>query len=96
MIRKDLQAGLDTKALRTKYQALLEARKLQIALMEPDSSKSLAAIRDIQDRHEGRAVERKAVAHRFEGLADKELDALLASKLEKVGLLESGDEPEND
>jgi hypothetical protein len=93
MIQKDLREGKTVKELRGKYQALLTARVIQIGLMEADASKALAAIRDTLDREEGRAVERKAVAHRFEGMDEKELDALLASKLKQARLL-SGAEDE--
>jgi hypothetical protein len=90
MIQKDLREGKTVKELREKYQAMLQARVIQIGLMEQDASKALAAIKDSLDRTEGRAVERKAIAHKFESMDDRELDALLASKLKQAGRLESG------
>jgi hypothetical protein len=91
MLRTDLLNGLTTAQMREKYLPMLTARKVQIGLLDPDSSKALAAIKDVVDRQEGRPIERKAVAHRFESMTDIELDALLASKLRKTGALESGD-----
>ncbi len=59
---------------------LMEARKISIAIFEPDSGKALAASKDIADRVEGKAKERVETTHRYEGLKDEELDALLASE----------------
>lgn len=93
-IQKDLRAGLSAKEIREKYQAYLQARVVQIGLMEPDSGKALSAIKDLLDRSEGRAVERRAVAHKFESMDDRELDSLLVSKMKAANLLESGEDTE--
>jgi hypothetical protein len=59
---------------------LLAARQASIAITDPDSSKALAAIKDLNDRTEGKAVERVEATHKYEKLKDEELDALLASE----------------
>jgi hypothetical protein len=92
MLRKDLLTGLTTAQMREKYLPLLEARKIQIGLLEADSAKAMTAIKDVADRHEGRPVERKAIAHRFESMPDTELDALLVSKLKAIASSESENE----
>lgn len=80
-LREDLNSGKTPEALREKYLALLTARQITIGLREIDSGKALAAIKDIQDRQEGKAVEKQEVVHRLEGLPDRELDALLQTKM---------------
>jgi hypothetical protein len=61
-------------------QCLLEAKKITIALQDPDAGKSLAAIRDVNDRVDGKPVERREQTHKYEKLRTEELDALLLSE----------------
>lgn len=72
------------KEIRAMFESLLEARKVTIALTARDPAKALAAIRDIQDRQEGKAVERREIKHQLGALRDEEVDALLLSKLKEV------------
>lgn len=81
MLREDLAAGLDPEELRKKYAALAEARVITIALSDPDSGKALAAAKDLRDRAEGRAVERREVKHDLSELDDSQLEALIESNL---------------
>jgi len=57
--------------------AAIVARQITTAVKDPDASKALAAIKDLRDRSEGKAIERKEVKHQFESLSDAELDARL-------------------
>ena len=59
--------------------AALVARQVTIALTDRDGAKALAATKELRDRIEGRAIERKEVRHQFENLTDAELDAKLAA-----------------
>lgn len=58
-------------------QALLAAKAVTIGLTDRDSSRSLAAIKDVLDRSQGKAIERREVKHQLEKLPDDQLDALL-------------------
>jgi hypothetical protein len=83
ILRDAIAKGLTAEQMRKhpKIQALMEARKISIALTDPDSSRALAAITDSTNRVEGKAVERKETTHRYEKLKDDELDSLVLSEL---------------
>jgi hypothetical protein len=83
-IRADRKAGMSGDDIVAKYKDEVRLRQLTIALAEPDSGKALAAIKDLRDRDEGRAVERQEHVHRLEKLPDAQLDSLLLSELEAV------------
>lgn len=79
-IRRDLAAGLTAKQLREKYASLVQARILTEALTSDDSKSAIAAARDVTDRVDGRATEKKEVTHKFDKMTDEELDAVLKSE----------------
>jgi hypothetical protein len=83
VLRDAIAKGLTPDEMRKnpKILALIEARKITIALTDPDSSRAMAAIKDTLDRVEGKAKERSEVEHRYGGLKETELDALLLSQL---------------
>lgn len=83
-IRRDLSSGLSAKQIREKYHAMVQARLLTVALTDTDTGKATAASKDIIDRVEGRAVEKKDVTHRFKDMSDQELDAVLKSETEDL------------
>lgn len=60
------------------------ARIVAIAATERNPSVALAAAKDILDRVQGKAVERKLVKHQLEDVPDDQLDAILISELEGV------------
>lgn len=84
MLRKDMTT-LSIPEMREKYERLLEARKISIALSEKDSSKALAAIKDIQDRSEGKSTEKKDGSRKYDRMTDDELDAMLLSEMKSNG-----------
>lgn len=69
--------------------AYAAARIATIAATEQDSSKALAAAKDIIDRTKGKAVERKELSHKFDKLDDEALDALVISKLKEAAIEET-------
>lgn len=87
-LRADLRKGLSAEQIYKKYQHLAAARNVTIALTEADSSKALAAVRDILDRSQGKAKERQEVTHKLEKLPEDQLDALILSKAKEMGLSE--------
>jgi len=86
-IRRDITAGLTAKQLREKYASLVQARLLTEA-MTGESKSAIAAAKDITDRQEGRATEKKEVTHKFDKMTDEELDAVLKS--EEADLIDMG------
>lgn len=79
-IRKDIKAGLTAKQLQVKYAALAQARVISEMLTNADGGKAIAAAKDLLDRVDGKATEKKEVSHRFAEMSDKELDAVLKSE----------------
>jgi hypothetical protein len=67
-----------------KYEKIVAARLITTALTNPNAAKASAAAKDILDRVQGKATEKKDSKHRLEKISDKELKAVLASKLKKV------------
>jgi len=83
-IRDDRKAGLSGDEIIAKYKDEVRLRQLTIALAEADSSKALAAIKDLRDRDEGKATEKQEITHRLEKLPDAQLDAVLMSELKQA------------
>ena len=90
-LRQDLAAGKTAEKLYKKYAALAAARSISVALGEADSGKAISAIKDILDRDQGRAIERKQAEHKFSKLPDKELDAFLLTQMNEMEPLDEKD-----
>lgn len=67
----------------------LAAKIATKALREDDTSKAVAAAKEIFDRNLGKPKEQINHTHKYENLKDEELDSLLSSKLNEVA--EDGD-----
>ncbi len=91
-VRKDLQDGMESEALLEKYAKFAAARVVTIATTDLDSGRALAAAKDILDRSKGKAVERKQIAHKFERLDERQVDAILLSELEELTVEDDGQE----
>lgn len=83
-LRNALLDGKPADAIYKKYENVAAVRAVQIMMTEPDSGKALAAVKDVLDRTQGKAIERKLVKHHLEELPDKELDAIIMSELNEV------------
>lgn len=81
-IRRDLKKGVSAEEIYKKYSSMAAARGITIALTDRDSGKALAAIKDILDRDQGKAKERKDVTHRMDNAKEEDIDAALLSKLD--------------
>ncbi len=79
-IRKDIKAGMSQKELAKKYAPLAQARIISEMLTTDNATAALAAAKDMLDRVEGKATEKKEVTHRFKDMAEDELDAILKSE----------------
>ena len=86
LLQEAIAKGWTPEQMRShpKIQAMMEARKITIALTDEDPSRALAAAKDIQDRAEGKAKERVETTHKYEKLKDDALDALLMSELDML------------
>jgi hypothetical protein len=87
MLRKDIEAGMSAEDMYAKYQAHAAARGITIAMTAADEGKALAAVKDILDRSQGRAIERKENVHRFDKLSDEELDAMLLTEMDEKDVI---------
>jgi hypothetical protein len=92
-LREDLKKGLTSAQLRKKYDHLVTARQITIALTEPASVANVAA-KDLRDREEGKPVEKKELTHKLGNLSDEEIDAYLLTKLKDRNMLTDGTEDE--
>lgn len=81
-LRNDLGSGLTAQQVYDKYQAYAAARGITIAMTSTKESSALVAIKDILDRTQGKAVERKIIAGKFDGLSDQDLRALVATEVD--------------
>lgn len=87
-LQRDLKKGLSPAQIREKYMALLQARIISDALRTEDPTKALAVAKDLLDRVEGRATEKKEVTHKFKDMKDEELDAIIKSEIEELDDME--------
>lgn len=83
-LQEEVLTGTPPKELRRKYLTHIQASQIMTALTDPDASKRLAAQKDILDREEGKATEKKEISHRLGQLPDKELEAILISSVEEM------------
>jgi hypothetical protein len=83
-IRKDIRTGMKAKALREKYAAILQGKLITDALTSEDVKTTAVIAKDVIDRVEGKATEKKEVTHKFKDLKDEELDAILKSEIEDL------------
>lgn len=80
-LQQDVKGGLTAQEIMQKYQSVAAARLVSLLpSMNPKFAASAAT--QILDRTLGKAVERKAIAHQFQDLSEKELDALIISTLQ--------------
>jgi hypothetical protein len=80
-LQKDLAAGLSAEAIVKKYQAIIAARMVTAALLEPDHARAATVGDKVLDRALGKAVQKQEIEGRFSNMSDEELQATLASAL---------------
>ena len=95
-IQKALLEGATAKEIYKMFAPLAAARTVTIAAREVDSSKALAAAKDIMDRAEGKAAEKITHTHHYENLSDDELDAQIVSRAEESMSRKSDDNSDPD
>lgn len=80
-LRKLLKDGVKAPDILKLAESVAAARLVMEATGNTDAKIAMAAAKDILDRVQGKAVEKREVTHQFSQLSDDELDSLLASKL---------------
>lgn len=83
-VRNALLEGASASDIYKQFSHIAAARAVVVAMTEKDSGKALQAAKEILDRSEGKAVERKENTHKFDKLSEEELDSMLASELEEL------------
>lgn len=87
-IRKALLGGASSEQILAQFKPLVSARLVQLGLTGSESA-ALGAIKELMDRVDGKAVQKQEHTHKLARLKDEELDAMLASKLVKSGVIET-------
>lgn len=95
-LREMLLNGATTKQILKRFENYAAAKILTIALTEPDSSKALAAAKDILDRSHGKATETKKIEHTLASADEKEIDALIESELSDAVIIAEYSKTETD
>jgi hypothetical protein len=75
-------AGATADELRREFGPAITARAIAMAATTDDGRLFSTLMKDLVDRTEGRAVERREVSHQFQNLTDEELNNVLASELD--------------
>lgn len=86
-IRKALLEGLNEKQIMDKFKPIMAARLVQIGGTGSETA-AIAAIKEIFDRRDGKPLQAVDHTHRLGKLPDKELDAVLLSKLNKTKVID--------
>jgi hypothetical protein len=82
-IRRALMDGLSSEQILKKFEPVMAARLVQLGATGAEAA-SLNAIKEILDRTQGKAVQKQEHTHRLAKLPEEELDAVLASKLQRL------------
>lgn len=83
-LQQDLLNDTPAEEILKKYQSYAAARLLTIAATEQDSSKAIAAVKQVLDRAVGLPTQKQEVTHKYDQLTDDELDAILATEISKL------------
>lgn len=81
ILRKDLASGLSAEELAVKYEALAEARRINMIATSENDSAVISAIKDLRDRVSGKPKEVQEIEHRLGKLPEEQLDSILESEL---------------
>lgn len=83
-IRKALMGGASSEKILAQFKPLVAARLVQLGLTGSETA-ALGAIRELMDRVDGKAVQKQEHTHKLAKLPEQELDAVIQSKLKKLG-----------
>lgn len=80
-LRELVKKGEKSDVILERGRALATARLVTLAATNDNPTAALAAIKEVLDRTLGRVADKKQIEHRLAKIDDKELDALLISKI---------------
>lgn len=83
-----LRPGASAEKIMAEFKPLVSARLVQLGLTGSETA-ALGAIRELFDRVEGKATQKMEHTHKLAKLPDQELDAVLASKLQRLEAIET-------
>lgn len=78
-VRAQVRAGQSADEILRAHSALAAARIVAIAATAENVTTALSASKDVIDRAQGRATEKKEITHKYENMTDEELNSLLLS-----------------
>lgn len=84
-IRQALHKGMSAKEILEKFKPYAVARLVNTALIG-EAGTALTAAKEMLDRTDGKVTTTLDLQHKYAGLSDEALDALLQSKLQKQNL----------
>lgn len=83
-LRKAIKDNLSTKEITEMARAIATARVATIAAWSEDDKTALSAAKELLDRAEGKATEKKEITHKMANLKDEDLDALLITAINET------------
>lgn len=86
-IRRALMNGWTGERILKHFKPIMMARLVQLGAVGSENA-ALSAIKEIMDRTDGKAVQKTENIHKLGKLPDSELDAVLATKLAQLAVLE--------
>lgn len=93
-LREMLLNKMTAEQIAKKYAAHAVARAVTIATTSTDEKAALSACKDIIDRAHGKPTETQKHVHEFDQMSEQDLNAVIKSQLEGLGMtiIEEGDE----
>jgi hypothetical protein len=82
-IKKALSEGWDVDRLLSSFKELAAAKLIEKAL-NGEGKDQLAALKEVLDRTQGKPTEKVEIRTKYDKMSDKELDALLTSKMKEI------------
>jgi hypothetical protein len=83
-LRKAVKEGWSAEKIYKEMSSLAAAKAVTHAMTAEDPAKALTAIKEILDRSQGKAVERREIKTKVEAMSDEELDSMLASEIDEL------------
>ncbi len=84
LLKRAILSGKSAPELYDQFDNVAAVRVVQILMTETDSTKALAAAKDVLDRKYGRATEKKVIKHEFEDMPDEQINSILKGELADV------------
>jgi transcriptional regulator NrdR family protein len=83
-LRDFVKEGRTASEITEFFQAYVTAQLVTMAMVEKDSGRRLAAIKEVLDRGIGKSTEKKEVTHKYDNLSEDEIKASIITKINKL------------